>query len=276
VKNYFTLVRAHERPARFLAAKLLMATGLCRLLRIRQQGYDLWFHAANLSSQLWIDPSEREEALRFFRDYLKPGDHVVDVGANIGDTVLTASMQVGRSGHVVGLEPHPRTFSFLQENIKLNGIANVKLINSAVGAASGTVRFSDDRRDDMNRVEGGDLEVAIERLDVLVPGTMPLALLKLDVEGYEKFVLDGAAEVLERAQCVYFEVSALHFRRFGCTTQDLLQLLHCKGFRLFRFREPRHLTSITTDFDTEAVENLVALRNLEEFHCRTGWAFQES
>lgn len=276
MKKYWKLVREHKRPCRFLAARLLMATGLCRFFTIKQRGYKLRFHPANLSSQLWIDRNDREKALTFFRDYLKLGDRVVDVGANIGDTVLVASTQVGRSGRVIGVEPHPRTFRFLQENTRLNGVANVELINAAVGATSGTVRFSDDRRDDMNRVDGGNLHVAIARLDELVSDTLPLALLKVDVEGYEKFVFEGAGEVLRRAQCVYFEVSALHFCRFGYSTRDVLQLLRCKGFHLFRAQKPSGLISITTDFDTDPFENLVALRNLEDFRRRTGWTLQEA
>jgi FkbM family methyltransferase len=275
MRNYWKLLRGHKRPGRFVAARVLMATGLCRFLKIKQRGYSLRFHPANLSSQLWIDSRERDEALRFFRDYLKPGDRVVDVGANIGDTVLVASTQVGRSGHVVGLEPHPRTFVFLQENIRFNRVTNVELINSAVGSAPGTVRFSDDRRDDMNRVDGGNLQVTIDRLDELVPNACPLALLKVDVEGYEKFVFEGAAAILQRAQCVYFEVSAVHFRHFGYSTKDLLTLLCCRGFRLFRVRESRALVPITTDFDTELFENLVALRDVKEFCRRTGWTLRD-
>jgi FkbM family methyltransferase len=276
VKNYWHLAANHKRPGRFVTARLLMSTGLCRFFRIKQRGYQLRFHAANLSSQLWIDPNEREESLVFFRDYLKAGDRVVDVGANVGDTVLASSAQVGITGHVVGIEAHPRTFRFLQENIRLNGTTNVELINAAVGATSGTVRFSDDRRDDMNRVDGGSLQVRMERLDDLVTGDLPVALLKVDVEGYEKFVFDGAAQVLQRARCVHFEVSALHFRRFGYRTRDLLRLLSGRDFRLFCFTGPRILSSINTDFDTELFENLVALRDVEEFRRRAGWTVNES
>ena len=248
-----------------------MVTGLCRLFVIEQKGYRLRFHNANLSSQLWIDPSEREDSLAFFRDYLKEGDRVVDIGANVGDTVLTASIQVGPTGRVVGIEAHPRTFEFLEDNIRLNGVTNVTLINSAVGATSGTIQFSDDKRDDMNRVGGGDLEVAIDRLDALIPEALPVALLKVDVEGYEKFVLEGAPEVLRRSQSVFFEVSALHFSQFGYMTRDVLCLLLDAGFRLYRISGATGLDPITTDFDTEHFENLVALRDEADFRRRTSW-----
>ncbi len=253
-------------------ARLLMATSACRWMTIRQRGFTLRFHPANLSSQLWIDPHERDGALGFFRDYLKPGDHVVDAGANIGDTVLTAAVQVGPSGHVIGIEPHPRTFRFLQENVALNQVSHVELINVAAGAATGSAPFADDRRDDMNRIDGGTLQVAVRRLDDLVLGAGPFALLKVDVEGYEKFVFDGATELLKRTRCVYFEVSSLHSSRFGYSTHDLLTLLEGAGFRLFRLSAPRAIVAITTEFETEPFENLVALRDVDEFVRRTGWS----
>ena len=249
-----------------------MATGACRFFTIRQRGFVVRFHPANLSSQLWIDPSGRDESLAFFRDYLKPGDLVVDVGSNIGDTVLAAAVQVGPSGHVIGLEPHPRTFQFLQDNITLNDARAVELINVAAGSSPGSAQFSDGRRDDMNRIDGGTLQVTVERLDNLIHRPGPIALLKVDVEGYERHVFEGAPEVLQRTRCVHFEVSSLHFARFGYTTRDVLTLLRDAGFDLFRSTAPRRFTPIAIDFDTESFENLLALRDVTDFTRRTGWA----
>jgi FkbM family methyltransferase len=272
VKNYWKLLRNHPKPARFLAARVLMATGLSRTIVIRQPGYRLRFHNANLSSQLWIDPTGANESQAFFRDYLETGDLVLDIGANIGTTVLTASVQVGNIGRVVGVEAHPRTFEFLEDNVRLNRASNVRLINSAVGATAGTIAFSDDRRDDMNRVGGGGLEIPIDRLDALVTEPGPVALLKVDVEGYEKFVFEGATDVLRRTSSVYFEVSAPHFARFAYSTRDVLQLLMRDGFNVYRVSGPATLTAITPEFDTDHFENLVALRNEPDFKRRTGWA----
>jgi len=252
-------------------ARLLMATGACRWLTIQQRGFLLRFHPANLSSQLWIDPHERDDSLELFRAYLEPGDRVVDVGANIGHTVLAAAVQVGRSGHVVAIEPHPRTFAFLEENVALNTACQVELFNVAVGAQSASASFSDDRRDDMNRIDGGTLRVPVRQLDELVADLSPIALLKVDVEGYEKFVFEGAAALLRRTQCVLFEVSRLHFSRFGYTVHDLLVRLESAGFGLFRQAAPDRIVPITTAFDSEGCENLIAVRDLDDFTRRTGW-----
>ena len=123
---------------------------------------------------------------------------------------------------------------------------------------------------------GGSLEVPVARLDDLVPERTPIALLKVDVEGYEKFVFEGAPELLTQARCLYFEVSSLHFPQFGYSTRDLLTLVERAGFRLFRANDRRALLPITTRFDTADFENLVALRDVNDFMRRSGWSLGAS
>src|SRR5258706_13958840 len=96
VKDYLRILYNHKRPLKFLAARLLAKTGLCRMLKIEQSGYKLRFYRSNLSEQLWIDPGWRGPALAFFYSYVRTGDTVIDVGANIGDTALVCALRAGR------------------------------------------------------------------------------------------------------------------------------------------------------------------------------------
>jgi FkbM family methyltransferase len=250
-----------------------MLTGSCRFFTIAQQGYRLRFHHSNVAMYRWIAPLEQNQDLEFFRAYLKPGDIVVDVGANIGETVLTESLAVGSSGRVIAFEPHPRTFRFLSQNLELNKVRNVEAHNIGLGEKQGKVSFSDNRRDDMNRVDGGDsgLKVRIDRLDNCVPPHGRVQMLKVDVEGYEKFVFAGGPDLLKRAECIYFEVSSTHFGWFSYTTGELLDILVQAGFKLFRIVQPGCLAPISTSFESEHFENLVALRDLPAFQQRSGW-----
>src|SRR5689334_14940171 len=91
MKNYYRLFRGHKRPWKFVTARILMATGLCRLLTIRLNGLKIHFHPSNIAMSLWIDPRENDRDLAFIKAYLRQGDFVVDVGANIGQTVLVSS-----------------------------------------------------------------------------------------------------------------------------------------------------------------------------------------
>lgn len=271
LKRYLTILRRHRHPVRFTIARLLVSTGLCRLLTIPQRGYRIRFHPANLPTNLWIDPSYREEALSFFQAYLKPGDRVIDVGANVGDTVLTSALKVGKNGHVTGVEAHPRTFKFLTDNIAMNKAANVSLIHSAVGDAQGTVQFSDSRYDDMNHVNGGTLLVPVNTLDELIPPAEPLALLKVDVEGYELPVFKGAQETLECSRCVYFEVGDRMCRHFGYTPAELLSEVMRHGFHLLIHAEGQRLLRLRDEQPFEPYINMVAVKDPAELVQRTNW-----
>jgi FkbM family methyltransferase len=90
------------------------------------------------------------ESFTFFenlirRDYLgngivlRPGDTVVDIGANIGSFTVLAASIVGPKGRVVALEPIEDTFSRLLENVELNGYRNVECQRVAVGAKAGNL-----------------------------------------------------------------------------------------------------------------------------------------
>lgn len=272
MKHYIEILRKHHHPVRFVLARLLVLTGLCRLLTIRQRGFRLRFYPTNLSENLWIDPSLRDEALTFFRAYLKSGDRVVDVGANVGDTVLTSAVCVGGQGHVFGVEAHPRSCRFLQNNIRLNQMTNVTLFNLAAGDKQGIVRFSDSRYDDMNQVDRGILQVPVARLDDLLPGMEPVALLKVDVEGYERSVFRGAPALLSRTDCVYFEVGDKMCEDFGHTAQELLGDIASHGFQLFITDDRRHFVPLSASQSFTPYQNIVAVRRVEDLLHRTGWA----
>jgi|HubBroStandDraft_6_1064221.scaffolds.fasta_scaffold64849_2 hypothetical protein len=142
--------------------------GLCPALTINQHGYRLRFYPSNHSGQLWVDDSLREPELRLVKYYLRRGDDVIVAGANVGDTVLTASIKVGSSGRVWAIEPHPRTFEFLVGNIMLNGVSNIEAPNVVGAPDGGNLAFCGGRRDVINRVGETGVFVRAQRLDELV------------------------------------------------------------------------------------------------------------
>jgi len=163
---------------------------------------------------------------------LRPGDTVIDVGANIGVLSLLASRLVGPSGRVLAIEAHPRTYAALLNNLKRNPATNVSQVNIAVGPEPGTVRFSDRQDDDWNKVEhdSGTLEVEVKPLDDVCAGYNHIDVLKIDVEGFELQVLKGATEVLERTDCVLLECWSEHTKGFGYTPNDLITLMQRASF----------------------------------------------
>lgn len=134
----------------------------------------------------------------FLLHFLRPGDLFLDVGANVGSFSVLASGVVGARS--VALEPVPSTFRSLQRNIAINGLRErVSPICVAAAAEAGVVRFSTDR-DTVNQVvdasyAGGAVDVPTRPLDE-VGDLTSLALCKVDVEGFEREVLEGARRTL--------------------------------------------------------------------------------
>ena len=250
-----------------------MASGMSRFFVITQRGYKIRFDRSNSAMYLWIDPHESDRELAFHDAYLREGDFVVDVGANIGETVLTAWTRVGEDGSVMAFEPHPRTFRFLKRNLALNNAVNVEAFNLGLGEKSGLVGFTNSRREDLNRIDldKGPLRVRVERLDNVVPKSRVVNLLKIDVEGFEKFVFGGAGELLNRTECIHFEVCKANFECFGYTTQILLDDIVCRGFKIFRMPQPGQLEPIGTNFEPAGFENVIGARNVQGLQRRTGW-----
>lgn len=105
-----------------------------------------------------------------------------------------------------------------------------------------------------------------------------MALLKLDVEGFEKFVIEGGQETFKKVGCVYFEVSEHNFRDFGYQTKDVLIAFENLGFSLFKIVEPGQLLVIDSQYTSQLAEhyyeNLFAIRNIKDFIERTAWTIK--
>lgn len=272
MNRYIDILRRHPHPWRFLCARLLVATGLCRLFSIRFRNYQLRFYPSNISTNLWIDINCREGEMDLFEDYICPGDTIIDVGANIGQTAIQSCLKAGSEGVVVAFEAHPRTFCFLQGNLKLNGCTQVEAKNLALGDAEGVLHFSDLSRDDMNEITAsGPLAVPVKRLDSVIPAGSMINLLKIDVEGFELPVLRGAGGLLETTRCVFCEMCAAHVQRHHYTTAELLGLLEQAGFKNYVLNGRRQLQRVLPGFQSNELEQIVSLRDEDNFKERTGW-----
>jgi FkbM family methyltransferase len=142
-----------------------------------------------------------EGEVDLFRQIVNEGSFVVEVGANIGAHTLFFARQVGPAGGVVAFEPQRIVFQTLCANMALNSVTNVQCHQKAVGAELGEIRVP--ALDHLRAENFGGLSLEgcqqgeptpMVTLDSLKLGRC--TLIKVDVEGMEKQVLEGAAKTI--------------------------------------------------------------------------------
>lgn len=279
IKKYFTIIIRQTHPVKFLLSRVLMKTGLSERLLITFPEYSLRFYPTPQLAEMWINPDYSRIEERFIGDYLRKGDIVIDVGANIGLITLRCGKIVGSQGAVHSIEAHPRVFRYLQGNIAVNNLKNVTAYNFGVSNARGTLSFTDKMWDEINSVaDQSDIEGVIsipsETLDAIVQISGEIDLLKIDVEGYEKFVFEGAERILQMTQCIFFESNKEHYQHFGYRGIDIYSILRSRKFTILRSVNETTLTEVTDDYESMNTENLIAVRNIQDLLDRTRYSIQ--
>ena len=268
---------SQKNPTKFIISKILIRLKISKYFTINQDGYKLRFFPSALSRLLWIDPNEPHTASIFFSDYLKEGDAVIDIGSNIGTVTLQSSVKVGSSGKVYSIEPNPKIFDFLLDNIRFNNKDNIKTFNTALGDSDGEIYFSDKISDVVNTIiqNGSGIKVKITTLDKLFPKDDVIDLLKIDVQGYDKFVFLGSKNILKKTKCVHFPVIREHYQNFGYDYKEIFEFLKNSGFELYGFSQDRKIWNLDQDY-TPNDEDLLAIRNIDDFIFRTGYTINDN
>lgn len=166
-----------------------------------------------------------------FRHFVRPGDVVVDGGANIGTHTLALAHLVGAAGRVIAFEPQRLIFQMLCANMALNDITWADCHWAALAADDGPVHIPElDLRRSSNHgsqavsMNGAGRQVAGWALDSIFDGDR-LALIKGDVEGMETALVLGAQDCLRRFQpVVYLENDRLE------RSVTLISLLQDRGY----------------------------------------------
>jgi len=138
-------------------------------------------------------------------EWVKPGDFVIDIGANVGLYTARLTTLVGSSGHVFAFEPMPRTFHLLSHNARLFAHPNLTLWNAAAsdrcGMAGMVMPTADTRMPDIYQAhistQANGQTVYCVAIDTLaIPKRV--SFVKIDVEGHELSALRGMEHLLRR------------------------------------------------------------------------------
>lgn len=185
------------------------------------------------SLDLYGEFSEGE--VDFFRRLMQPGMVAIDVGANIGAHSVALARIVGPSGSVLALEPQRQVFQILTANAALNGLANIHVMHTAAGAKAGSVvvpHVDYDRAGNFGGIAvSEDPETQGDRVPLIALDGLNLPachLLKIDVEGAEADVIDGAAKLIQTFEPVIYAENDRPEK-----SQALLSRLLKLGYRLY-------------------------------------------
>lgn len=185
-----------------------------------------------LTGNLYCGFMEYED-MSFLLHYLRKSDVFYDIGANVGAYTILASAVRGCRSHT--LEPLPDTFDRLVDQLKINRIEDlVDARNNGVGAKADVLEFTN-TLNCMNRVNIDPNNRDVTKVEVIaLDDTFDPdcnSMVKIDVEGYEKFVFDGGARFFSNPN-----ISALIVelndagQKFGCNDTDIDETIRSYGF----------------------------------------------
>ena len=210
---------------------------------------------------------ERQE-LNFFRSVLRPGDTVLDIGANFGLYAILAARLVGREGRVLAFEPDPANLRYLRLNMLLNRQPRIEVLPVALGDEEGETEFicvSQGAYSALKVAEvPGDtsaIRVRQATLDAIAASEQlnSVDFIKMDVEGAELLVLQGGEDFFRKVPraLVMCEFNDNRAAAYGHTSREVYRWLREREYRWFRLSQYARLVP-QPDEATYEYTNLVA------------------
>lgn len=205
----------YERFQRIRSSRTAQTRRASKVIRFLDQEFELHPSGKGLNEELALFGTHEPLSTEIFLRHLFPGDHIIDIGSNIGYFLLLEARKVGSSGCLLGFEPVAEVYSVLQGNVQRSKHANIQLFPCAIGAKDETAQFYESEIPNWGSLVRDDrflprrsTTVQVKQLDTLLqgmPGVRPKAL-RMDIEGGELDVLNGAQATLrEYKPCLFIE-----------------------------------------------------------------------
>lgn len=159
----------------------------------------------DISTELLVRGIHEKGATRILREELKEGMRVVDIGANIGYYALIEAQVVSNKGKVYTIEPEPNNFKLLNKNVQINNFGDViETFQMAIADKDGHSKLYLSAKSNLHSLlpnsenENDYCIVETTTLDNFLRGKAPVDFIRMDVEGFEYEIIEGATKTLER------------------------------------------------------------------------------
>jgi FkbM family methyltransferase len=205
------------------------------------------FRDSKLSELIYFGFEKKEQL--FIATVLKEGDYFIDIGANIGLFTLIAADVVGPNGRVIAFEPTPKTYNRLLTNIELNAFDNIDVYNIGLSSSAQKLQFniSNNGYDAWNSFAASNFSVLNEQIMVDVStldfeltkyDKSKIRLVKIDVEGWEKFVLNGGVDFLKKySPQLLIEFTEQNTFAAGYMVQEVYDFMVDLGYKWYGLKE---------------------------------------
>lgn len=218
----------------------LFTTGEFNRLKLCRHGYMLYsIHDRYIGRSLDQYGEFCEGEIELLAQLIRPGDIVVDVGANIGTHTVFFARAVGEAGMVIAFEPQRLVHQQLCANVALNSFLNVHTLHLAAGEDTGVLAVPEYNPRLPYNVGGVPLQAQGEgeQVDVVPLDGLNLPhcrLIKADVEGMEEFVMRGAIGLLQTYKpALYLENESPIVPAFKARSDRLIRFLDQLGYKMY-------------------------------------------
>lgn len=235
-------MKAILQRAGLIAYAVLARTGIMRKAWARRG-----FLAVYSAYKTWIEAGPVDR----LKELVPPGSTVVDVGANVGFFTMKFARWVGEQGCVIAIEPDLENCEMLALKVRAVDMERrVRLHRAAASAKAGSVRL---QRNELHpgdhRISfGGDgmIVPAVTVDDVVAEASGSVSLIKIDVQGAEMLVLEGAKRTLDTMRpALFVEVDDRNLVNFGSSAQALVTHIQRAGYETYELANdppPRKLS----------------------------------
>lgn len=180
-----------------------------------------------------------------FADLVKPGNTVLDVGANAGFFSLLCARLTGPAGRVIAFEPIPSVRARLAANIALNDFRHVEVISKAVSDMEATLTIYEGPEGHKGTSSLRPLVTASNKLviqaialDDIAEEIGKISCVKIDIEGAEMCALIGMKKLVERDRPYFIiEFTEAYLKSFTHSVGQMVEWLLARGYQLYRIEE---------------------------------------